>query len=171
MSTYTVLYAMDVPHYASIEIEADDAAQALIVANARWTNYRAGAETFALQDPDWEHGVHARIVHIECDDGPKAGETVHQDVSLDGFRLCRVGVHDTTVLALAGGALLNEVSNILLEADHCATVAREDLLYDQFLAAVGAVVGVEERLADATALLRAISVLNRAIHSRKRGAR
>jgi hypothetical protein len=76
MKTYSVLFAQDVPHYGTAEVEAADDDAAIIAAKlldpAEYTH-----------DPAWDDPVCRRIVHIEAPDG----RIVAQDVALDEFFL------------------------------------------------------------------------------------
>jgi hypothetical protein len=77
MKTYTVLYAEDVPHYTSVEIQAASQDEAINAAKARHTG------DLAFDDPDWENPILRRIVHIQdsnCVD-------IANDISLDGYQL------------------------------------------------------------------------------------
>ena len=80
MNTYSILFAQDVPHYGTTEIEAADDAAAIAAAKlldpAEYT-----------YDPHWDDPVCRRIVHIEAPDG----RIVAQDLSLDEFFLRRGG--------------------------------------------------------------------------------
>ena len=64
MKIYTALFAIDVPHYGSHDIEAEDDQAAIAAAEA--LNKADGVEYY---DPSWENAVCARIVHIEDPDG------------------------------------------------------------------------------------------------------
>jgi hypothetical protein len=77
MKTYTVLFAEDVPHYGTVEIEAENDVAALDVAKA----YDLSEVTI---DPMWECSVSKRIVHIE----DAEGNTMFHDVHLDNYALC-----------------------------------------------------------------------------------
>ena len=77
MKTYTVLFAEDVPHYGTAEIEAEDDAAALDAAKA----YELSEVT---NDPIWENSVSKRIVYIE----DAEGNTMFHDVPLDNYVLC-----------------------------------------------------------------------------------
>ncbi len=79
MKTYTVLYAEDVPHYGSMEIEAKNDAQAIAKAKAI-SEEDLGNTTI---DPDHDNSVCKRIVHIQ----DAAGNNVAHDVRLDGYNL------------------------------------------------------------------------------------
>jgi hypothetical protein len=76
MKTYSVLFAEDVPHYGTAEIEAEDDAAALEAAKA----YDLSDVT---NDPEWENSVCKRIVHIE----DQEGNTIISDVPLDNCDL------------------------------------------------------------------------------------
>jgi|CZKX01.1.fsa_nt_gi hypothetical protein len=78
MKTYTILYAEDVPHYGTREIEAADDHAAVEVAK----NAHADG-SLDLYDPDWNNTVCKRIVTIT--DG--RGDVVAEDISLDSYRL------------------------------------------------------------------------------------
>ena len=73
MKTYSVLYAEDVPHYATVEIEADSDEEAIV---------RAKVHDFgdASLEAEWSNGACKRIIHIEAPNG----EIVADDISLDG---------------------------------------------------------------------------------------
>jgi hypothetical protein len=58
MKTYSVLFAEDVPHCGSAEIEAAEDAAAIETA-------KADEVTAVAHDPDWSWTVCRRIVHIE----------------------------------------------------------------------------------------------------------
>ena len=84
LKTYTVLFAEDVPHYASGEIEAESAAVALEAAKSYDT------DSFCAYEPDWENSTCKRIVHIE-DEG---GNIVAEAIPLDTFHLRNGGEAD-----------------------------------------------------------------------------
>jgi hypothetical protein len=76
MKTYTVLYAEDVPHYATVEIEADSDTEAI---------ERAKAHDFgdAALEAEWNSSVCRRIVHID----DEQGTAVLGYFPLDDYRL------------------------------------------------------------------------------------
>jgi hypothetical protein len=76
MKTYTILYAEDVPHYASVQIEAQSDEDAI---------KRAKVHDFAGEalEAEWNNPVCRRIVHIE----DNAGNTVANDIPLDDYVL------------------------------------------------------------------------------------
>ena len=78
MKTYTVLYAADVPHYATFEVQADTAEVAILAAKAS-----INAGDVVLADPDWNNTILDRIVHIENE----TGKSVVNDVPLDNKTL------------------------------------------------------------------------------------
>ena len=78
MKTYTVLFAEDVPHYCTADIEADSGEQAIEKAKS---HPNTGDLDFA--DPDWNNPVCFRIVHIEDADG----KLIADDIPLDDFFL------------------------------------------------------------------------------------
>lgn len=74
MKTYTVLYAQDVPHYGTNEIEAASDDEAIALAKTDPSDY--------TDDPDWNNAVCQRIVHIE---GPEG--IIAEAIPLDGYTL------------------------------------------------------------------------------------
>lgn len=74
MKKYTALFAIDVPHYGSYDIEAQDDDAAIAAAEAL---YKAGRVQY--DDPTWEYAGVARIVHIEDPDG----DMIIEDKALD----------------------------------------------------------------------------------------
>jgi hypothetical protein len=90
MKTYTVLYAEEVPHYATVEIEAD---------NDQDATERAKAHDFgdAPLEADRNNAVSRRIVHIE----DVAGNTPGHNISLDNtLLLCGSEARDAIRYAL-----------------------------------------------------------------------
>jgi hypothetical protein len=83
MKTYDVLYAADIPHYATKEIEAENDEHALQQARLLHEQHQRGEAEFNFTDPAWNSPVSCRILHIEDPDG----RTITQDIPLDGFRL------------------------------------------------------------------------------------
>ena len=103
MKTYSVLYAEDVPHYGTAEIEAENDAEAIA---------KAKAGPFETDDPDWNNTVCRRIVHIE---GP-AG-IIAEDVPLDTCTLIygedkRQRSESAPQLALALGQAIDALERI-----------------------------------------------------------
>ncbi len=74
MKTYTILYAEDVPHYGTREIEVANDGLAI----ARAINITPGAMSKYTNDPDHGNPQCRRIVHIEGPDG-----VIIEDVYLD----------------------------------------------------------------------------------------
>ena len=87
MKTYTILFAQDIPHYGSVEIEAKNNADALRRAKKYWRDVKTGAEPWPLNDAQYDSAVSARIVLI-YDESDKRGEIAH-DVRLDDYTLLR----------------------------------------------------------------------------------
>jgi hypothetical protein len=77
MKTYSVLYAEDVPHYATLEIQAASDEEAITAAKARHTG------DLDFDSPDWESPILRRIVSIE--DANYIG--VAGDIPLDAHQL------------------------------------------------------------------------------------
>ena len=71
MKTYTVLFAEDVPHYGTAEIQAEDDTAALEAAKA----YPLSEVT---NDPAWENSACKRIVYIE----DQQGHIVFEEIAL-----------------------------------------------------------------------------------------
>ena len=84
MRTYTILFAQDIPHYGSVEIEAKNDADALRRAKKYWRDVKIGAETWPLNDAQYDSAVSARIVLIYDEAGER--EMAH-DVRLDDYIL------------------------------------------------------------------------------------
>ena len=80
MTTYTVLFAEDVPHYGFAEIEAETIAEAIAKARAHWDE---NAEQGLTDDPDWSNTVCQRIVSIS----ESNREDVARDIRLDSHYL------------------------------------------------------------------------------------
>jgi hypothetical protein len=78
MKTYTVLYAADIPHYATFEVQAANTEEAIIAAK---TNIDTG--DVLLGDPDWDGSILQRIIHIE----DANGIAVANDIPLDKYVL------------------------------------------------------------------------------------
>ena len=79
MRTYSVLLALDVPHYGCLDIEAATDAEAIAKAMALDPGE-------VCTDPDWYWPTCRRIVHVE-DPG---GALIAQDVALDDYFLRHV---------------------------------------------------------------------------------
>jgi len=87
MKTYTILFAQDIPHYGSVEIEAKNDADALRRAKKHWRDVQIGAEPWPLHDAQHDNAVSARIVLI-YDETDEHREVAH-DVRLDEYVLLR----------------------------------------------------------------------------------
>jgi hypothetical protein len=77
LESYSVLYAEDIPHYGSVDIEARDDAEVLRLAQFFDT------DKVAYSEGCWDGAVCKRIVSIE----DAAGRIVAQDIPLDDYRL------------------------------------------------------------------------------------
>jgi hypothetical protein len=108
MKTYTVLFAEDVPHYGTAEIEAHDDAAALQAAKA----YPLSDVT---NDGEWENSACKRVVWIE----DAEGNTIAEDISLDDCFL-RHGGDKERALCDAAAAMLDA-----LEALTCSLSPRK----------------------------------------------
>ena len=89
MKTYTILYAEDVPHYGTVEIEADNDAEAIAKARAI-SDEDLGNTTI---DPDHGSSVCKRIVHIQ----DAEGNDVAHDLRLDNYSLELVTDEDINI--------------------------------------------------------------------------
>jgi hypothetical protein len=85
MKNYTVLFAEDVPHYCTVDIEANSVEQAIEKAK---DHPNAGNLDFG--EADWNNPVCFRIVHIE----DAEGKVVVDDLPLDDFFLRGGGAPD-----------------------------------------------------------------------------
>ena len=94
MKTYSVLYAEDVPHYATFEIEADDDGEAL----ERSKSHDYGD---AALEAEWNNPVCKRIVHIEDPEGKIVGN----DIALDNTFLRDGGEPDRKLCEAAASLL------------------------------------------------------------------
>lgn len=83
MKTYTVLFAQDVPHYGSVEINATGDVQALAKARIHWERVQRDEEPWPLTEAQHESAVLARIVEIT----DETGRQVAADVRLDTYLL------------------------------------------------------------------------------------
>jgi hypothetical protein len=74
MKKYTALFAIDVPHYGTHDIEAEDDDAAIDAAHGL---HRADAAP--CYDPEWQYAACARIVHLLDPEG----RVIAHDVRLD----------------------------------------------------------------------------------------
>ena len=102
MKTYTVLYAEDVPHYGTAEVEAGNDAEAIAKASAI-TDEDLGN---TANDPEHCSSVCKRIVHIQDADG----NDVARDLSLDAYTL--IHGEDKRRICEVGPALLKALETI-----------------------------------------------------------
>jgi hypothetical protein len=116
MKTYTVLYAEDVPHYGSHDIEAENDQAAIKAAIAL---HERG--DISLNEAAWDSTVCARIVHIEDPDG----RMIAADKPLDDYSLRGGGDADRLRCEAA-----EEMLDVLLRADNPHWVANAALTDD-----------------------------------------
>jgi hypothetical protein len=84
MKTYTILFAQDIPHYGSVEIEAENDEAIIFKAKVYWRSVESGDEPWPLTEPDHDSAILTRIVQITDDHGSE----VTTDISLDeNYRL------------------------------------------------------------------------------------
>ena len=126
MKTYTILYAEDVPHYGTVEIEANNDAEAIAKAKAI-SHEDLGNTTI---DPDHCNSVSKRIVHIQ----DAGGNDVAHDVRLDNYSLelvtdedINIGNHAKELLEALERAhtLLDRISDTLHYEDGLPVTALE----------------------------------------------
>ena len=86
MKTYTVTFAQDVPHYATVCIHAETDREAFEKARALWN---ADDPPFT-DDPDWSNTTCQRIVEIE----DAGGRCVAASIALDQYHLRDGGERD-----------------------------------------------------------------------------
>lgn len=84
MKTYTVRFAQDVPHYGTVEIEAENDEGALAKARAFWERVQQGEEDWPLYDAQHDSALLDRIVEITEGDDDRE---VSRDVALDTYTL------------------------------------------------------------------------------------
>lgn len=131
MKTYSVLFALDVPHYGSVALEARNDVAALRAAQ------RTDPAT-CCTDADWSEAVCRRVVHIEAPDGG----IVAADVPLDDFLLRRGGAQDRR-LCEAAPELLAALEVLIARADDL--IAAMDGVTDEFTDEVGRLIGAVRR--------------------------
>jgi hypothetical protein len=83
MKTYTVLFAEDVPHYGSVEINATGDVEAIAKARAHWQRVQSDEEPCPLTEAQHDSAVLARIVEIT----DETGRQVAADLRLDTYLL------------------------------------------------------------------------------------
>ena len=83
MRTYTVLFAQDVPHYGSVEINATGDVEAIAKARGYWERVERDEEPWPLYEAQHDSAVLARIVEIT----DKTGRQVAADIRLDTYLL------------------------------------------------------------------------------------
>ncbi|BBU33362.1 hypothetical protein BTHE68_70960 (plasmid) [Burkholderia sp. THE68] len=105
MSNFTVVYAVNVPHYGKTQIEAATAAEAIAVAK-----HRDPAEI--CTEHDHSSASCARIVSIFDD----AGRSIAEGVTLDGAFI-RYGGRTAWLLCEASPALLESLQRMVSRSD------------------------------------------------------
>jgi hypothetical protein len=83
MKTYTVLFAHDVPHYGSVEVNATGDVDALAKAKVHWERVQRDEEPWPFTEAQHDSAVLARIVEIT----DEAGRQVVVDLRLDTYLL------------------------------------------------------------------------------------
>lgn len=101
MPLFDILYAEDVPHYGTVEIEADSPDEAVRIAATR--DYDD-----VVAEPDWWNTACRRIVSIQ----DEAGGTVAEDIALDDCFL-RYGGEDDRRRCDAAEAMLAELEAVI----------------------------------------------------------
>lgn len=79
MKKYEILYAQDIPHYGTVELEAESDAEILEAAKAYWS----ATDVDPVDDPDWKNPVCKRIVVIR----DEAGNEISNDIRCDDYSL------------------------------------------------------------------------------------
>jgi hypothetical protein len=93
MKTYTVIFAQDIPHYGSVDIEAENDDHAIEAARIYWRD----VENDPVNDPDWNSCVSRRIVEIT----DESGKAIANDVRLDSYLLERATDEEIIIRAHA----------------------------------------------------------------------
>jgi hypothetical protein len=106
MRTYTALFAVDVPHYGTHQITADNPADA--IAQAKKLD-----PADLCDDPDWSNSACSRIVSIRDDID---GRTVAEGVALDGAFL-RYGGEPARLLCDAALELREALERMIARVD------------------------------------------------------
>ena len=83
MKTYTVLFAHDVPHYGSVEVNATGDVDALAKAKVHWERVQRDEEPWPFTEAQHDSAVLARIVEII----DETGRQVAADIRLDTYLL------------------------------------------------------------------------------------
>lgn len=102
MKKYEITYAQDIPHYGTVELEAENDAVKIDAAKAYW------AETALdpVDDPNWNNPVRKRIVIIR----DEAGNEIANDVCCDDFSLEHITDEEVNIREAAGEMLAMLVS-------------------------------------------------------------
>ncbi|MCI1047061.1 hypothetical protein [Caballeronia zhejiangensis] len=105
MSNFTVVYAVNVPHYGRTQIEAPTAAEAIAVAKHR-------DPAAICTERDCSSAACARIVSITDDDG----RSIAEGVTLDGA-FTRYGGRPAWLLCEASPAMLESLQKLVARSD------------------------------------------------------
>jgi hypothetical protein len=103
MRTYTVLFAHDVPHYGSVEINATDDVEALAKARVHWDRVQREEEPSPLTEAQHDSAVLARIVEIT----DETGRQVWADIRLDTY-LLTIAPTELSVKLIGGASQMQE---------------------------------------------------------------
>jgi hypothetical protein len=120
MKTYTVIFAQDVPHYGTVDIEAESDDQAIEAARIYWRD----VENDPVNDPDWNSSVSKRIVEIT----DESGKSIANDVRLDSYNLERATDEEIKIRAHA-----KELLESFERAFEILEGIADKLLYDEGL--------------------------------------
>ena len=93
MKTYTVIFAQDIPHYGTVDIEAESDDHAIEAARIYWRD----VENDPVNAPDWNSCVSRRIVEI----ADESGKSIANDVRLDSYLLERATDEEIIIRAHA----------------------------------------------------------------------
>jgi hypothetical protein len=79
MRIYTVLFAQDVPHYGSVEINATGDLEAIAKARVHWERIQRDEEPWPLTEAQHDSAVLDRIVEITDETGRQVGADIRLD--------------------------------------------------------------------------------------------
>jgi hypothetical protein len=118
MKKYEILYAQDVPHYGTVELEAESDAEIVEAAKAYWN----ATELDPVDDPDWNNPVCKRIVSIR----DEAGNDIALDVRCDDYNLEYITDDEVTIRENA-----TDLLEALERAHACLDRIADRLLYEK----------------------------------------
>jgi hypothetical protein len=110
MKNYTVLFAVDVPHYGAVTVEATNDSDAIVAARAYWESIATGEALEPAYDPAWDGQVCQRIVFIEDPDGNQ----IASDIALDSSFLRWGGDADRRLCDAAPELLAEAINSVAL---------------------------------------------------------